>query len=151
MENWQKVLVIIYGIVNLVVFSKGYRETKHKKNAFGLTLLLGPLGIFAWGDAVVFGLFWVIVTVLSLLLNEWNLFCLIVSVFWVVRSLGETLYWFNQQFSTINRNPPKNLFFYSIFQNDSVWFAYQIMWQCVTVASIIFSIYFSHTWLASRF
>jgi hypothetical protein len=80
-------------------------------------------------------------------LNDWLLFWLIVSVFWAVRSWGETIYWLNQQFSTIERNPPKKHILYPIFHNDSVWFVHQIIWQCVTVISIVVSLYFGRLWL----
>ncbi len=153
MTFWQNVVVFIYASVNFVVFLKGFYESKYKKNAYGLTPFLQFLGIFAWGDAVVFGLFWMISSTVTLFLKDWYLFLLIVSVFWVVRSIGETIYWFNQQFSskTYEWNKPENLPWHSIFHNDSVWYVHQIIWQCTTVASVIFSIYFANLWLGSRF
>lgn len=137
----------IFLIINLLIFLKGAYETIKKKNSYGWTLGLYPLGIFFWGDAVIFGLFWVIASAISLLLEDWNLFRLIFSVFWVVRSLGEITYWLNQQFSTINRCPPEKLPGIKLFHNDSIWFIYQICWQCVAVAAIISSIYFAKIWL----
>ncbi|OGM09470.1 hypothetical protein A2159_00875 [Candidatus Woesebacteria bacterium RBG_13_34_9] len=146
---WQKITVIIWGIISLVLFIKGLHESKNKRNVYGLTPYLLPWGIFVWGDAVIFGFFWFLISISCLILNNWILFLLIISVFWVVRSYGETIYWFNQQFSKINRNPPKILLFYKYFHNDSVWFIYQIIWQCVTAVSIITAIYLSHLWLKS--
>ena len=151
MEDWQRLFILTYALINLGVFVKGYYECKYRKNAYGLTPNLNLLGIIAWGDAVVFGPFWIASSLVSYLLNDWYLFLLIISVFWVVRSLGETIYWFNQQFSTINRNPPEKLPFHSIFHNDSVWFIHQIIWQCVTVVSIIFTIFLTKLWVSSRF
>jgi hypothetical protein len=151
MNNLQQTIILIFGLVSFLVFLIGFYETKYKKNAFGPTLPLFILGVFVWGDAVIFGLFWAISSFISLYLKDWYLFLLIFSVFWVVRSLGETTYWFNQQFSKINRNPPEKLIGYSIFKNDSIWFAYQIAWQCVTVASIVFAIYFAGVWLQRMF
>jgi len=151
MEIWQQLIILVYALLNLGVFVKGYNECKSRKNAYVLTPQLNLLGIFAWGDAVIFGPFWIAASLVSYLLRDWYLFLLIVSVFWVVRSLGETIYWFNQQFSKINRNPPEKLPFYSIFHNDSIWYIHQIAWQCVTVVSIIFSIYLTKLWLESRF
>ncbi|HUV71614.1 MAG TPA: hypothetical protein VMW25_01260, partial [Clostridia bacterium] len=139
MSLWQKGLILIFCLVNLLVFFKGFYESKFKRNAYGLTRPLVFLGIFVWGDAVVFGLFWFFSSIITLFLSDWYLFLLIISVFWLVRSLGETIYWFNQQFSTIKRNPPEKLPGYSFFHNDSLWFVYQIVWQVVTVVSIIFS------------
>src|SRR3990170_36194 len=146
METWQKTLIIFWGIISFILFIKGFFECKDKKNAYGLTPKLSVFGIFSWGDAVVFGLFWVLVSLITLVLNDWILFLLIISVFWVVRSFGEAIYWLNQQFSTINRNPPEKLMFYKLFKNDSVWFIYQIFWQSITVVSLIFTIYFAKIW-----
>jgi len=144
----QTFIIAVYFLANFLVFIKGYNETKVKRNAYGETPFLFPLGIFVCGDAVVFGLFWTLSSLVSLFLKDWYLFLLTVSVFWAVRSFGETIYWFNQQFSTIIRNKPEKMFLYKIFQNDSVWFAYQTMWQCLTILSIISSMYFSKLWLS---
>ncbi len=149
MEFWQRIVILVYAAINLLVFIKGFYEAKYKKRASYLIRRLFFLGIFAWGDVVIFAPFWILASLVTLVLNDWYLFLLILSVFWAVRSLGETIYWLNQQFSTINRNPPENLLGYSIFHNDSLWFVHQIAWQCVTVVSIIFSIYFARLWLQS--
>ncbi|MFH2118290.1 MAG: hypothetical protein ABII10_00940 [Candidatus Paceibacterota bacterium] len=143
----QQTFLIIFALFNFLVFLKAFHECKTKKNAFGLTPLLTLIGAFVWADAVVFGLFWTIVSLAAWLMNDWLLFLLVVSLFWVVRSAGETIYWFNQQFSTVDRNPPEKHMFYSIFHNDSVWFVHQIIWQCVTVLSAVASLYFGWAWL----
>ncbi len=149
MANWQKLIIVIWGVSSFILFVKGFKESKDNKNSYGITPYLLPWGVFVWGDAVVFGLFWTLVSFAVLFLKDWILFLLIISVFWVIRSLGETIYWFNQQYSNINRNPPEKFWFYKYFHNDSVWFIHQIAWQCITVASIIFTIYFAHSWLNS--
>ena len=146
MLGWQKIIVIIWGLFSLALSLKGFYESYDKKNVYGLTPYLSPWGIFVWGDAVIFGIFWTLVSVAVLILKDWILFLLIISVFWVVRSFGEAIYWLNQQFSTINRNPPEKLMFYKLFKNDSVWFIYQIFWQSITVVSLIFTIYFAKIW-----
>lgn len=149
MNSSQQTLILIFVLLNLLVFFKAFYECKYKKNAFGLTPWLTVIGAFVWGDGVVFGLFWFLVSAVVLVLQDWFLFLLIASVFWVVRSLGETIYWFNQQFSTLDRNPPKKMIGYSIFHNDSIWFVYQIIWQCVMAVSIVLSLYFGWAWLAT--
>ena len=149
MNNLQFCVVLSYGIISFLAFLKGFRESKEKKNAYGLAPYLYPLGIYAWGDAVIFGLFWSLSSLISLLLHDWILFLLIISVFWMVRSLGETIYWFNQQFSakTYDWNKPERLFGHSIFHNDSIWYVYQITNQCMTIISIITTIYLANLWL----
>src|SRR4030042_4448374 len=148
MESWQRGIIFIYALIALFAFFKGIYESKTRKNAYGLIRILLPWGIIAWGDAVVFGPFWVLVSLVTLFLNDWYLFLLSISIFWVVRSLGETMYWFNQQFAkTREGNEPEKLPWHSIFDNDSVWLIHQIIWQCVTVVAIVASIYVAYLWL----
>ncbi|QQS38724.1 hypothetical protein IPM62_05055 [Candidatus Woesebacteria bacterium] len=148
MTNWQFVLIYIFAFVAFVFFVRGYYECKYRKNTHGTFLPINIIGAFVWADAVVFGIFWVIGAVISLVLQDWILFLLIYCVFWGVRGLGETLYWLNQQYSDKVRNPverfPRLL---KIFHNDSIWFVYQIYWQCIMVISIIASIYLGNKWL----
>jgi hypothetical protein len=152
MKQPQIIALLTTAVISFAVFLKGLVESK-KGKAYELTPFLLPFGIIAWGDAVVFGLFWTGVSLVSYFLNDWILFLLIISVFWVVRSLGETIYWFNQQFSqkAYDWNKPEKLLFHSIFKNDSIWFVYQIIWQCVTVVSIIATIYFTRLWFTASF
>ncbi len=147
MNNLQVYGIVIYGTISLLIFIKGFFESAKKKNPFGETPFLSWAGVFVWGDAVIFGLFWFLSSLVCYFLKDWILFLLIISVFWVVRSLGETIYWLNQQFSAINRNPPEKLLGYRFFKNDSIWFVYQIFWQCITVVSIISTIYLASSWM----
>lgn len=147
MTTLQQLFIVMYAGLNVLVFFKGYYESRQKDNAFGLVLPLSFLGIFVWGDAVVFGAFWIAVSLITLVLNDWYLFWLIVSLFWVVRGFGETIYWLNQQFSNQDRNPVRKSHLYSTFHNDSIWFVKQIMWQCVTVIALVASIYCAWRWL----
>lgn len=146
---WQQIFLVIFAVFNVLIYIKGLYEIVRKRNPFGLTKYLVFVGAFVWGDVFVVAPFWIIVSSVSLLLNNWNLFLLFVSLFWVIRSLGEMVYWLNEQFAGKTRNPPHTLNFYKIFQNDSIWFIYQVIWQCVFVFSIVLSLYFSKVWLES--
>jgi hypothetical protein len=145
MQTWQ-IILIIFTLFNFLLFLKAYQKCKNK-NSYQLTKSLFWLGMFVWGDALIFSLFWMTASIASIVIGNLYLFCLIVSLFWVVRSLGETIYWFNQQFSTVRREPPEKVEFYSFVKNDSVWFIQQIKDQCITVVSLVASIYFAHMWL----
>lgn len=150
MNSWQTNFLIIFALLNIIIFVKGFYESYKKKNAFGETPLLRPLGIFVWGDAAVFGIFWVISSILSLITKDFILFCLLISLFWLVRSIGETIYWMLQQFSPVIREDPKrHKFLYKYFHNESVWFIYQIIHQCITVFTLLLTIYFMKLWLTS--
>jgi hypothetical protein len=148
MANWQTYFISIFGVFSFIGFVKGFLESK-KHKAYHSGWIFNLIGAFVWADAVVFGLFWTLISITCLILNNWILFLLIYSVFWLVRSIGETIYWFLQQFSTINRCPPENYKIHKIFKNDSVWFVFQIFWQCATVVTIITSIYLAHFWISS--
>jgi len=140
-------IILLYGSINFLVFIYGLYQTKKKANVFGVVRWTMIFGIFVWGDAVVIGLFWTLVSLVTLILNDWYLFLLSLSLFWLIRSLGEVMYWIGQQYSTLERNPPHKQPFFSLFKYNSIWFINQIIWQCIAVVSIIFSIYFCVSWI----
>jgi len=150
MLYWQKSLLIILGCFNLLIFLKGWYESVKKGNPYGKAVHLGWLGMFVWGDAIIFGPFWFLTSLVTLLLQDWILFCLIISIFWLIRSAAEAIYWLNEQFSTVRRNPPETLAGHRFLKNDSIWFIYQIYWQCIVVISVITTIYLTHIWLLNR-
>lgn len=117
-------------------------------NVFKETPFLSWLGIFVWGDALVISPFWIISSLISYFTESMSLFLFINSLFWVIRSLGEIWYWLNQQFSSKLRNPPDKLLLHSLLKNDSVWFVYQVFWQCIFVFSVVSSVYFGWKWVA---
>ncbi len=146
---WQTIFIIFFGIFNLIASVMGLYQSKVKKNHLKITYFLLPLGIFVWADAVIFGIFWFAVSLTSLFLNDWIIFLLFFSVFWLVRSFGETIYYFNQQFSQIRRQPGKNLPGYSLFNDEyTIWFVYQIICQSITVISLVTSVYLFKLWLS---
>lgn len=147
MTDLQELLVLGFLFFNLMLAFVAFHEVKMKQNAFGLTRWLFPLGSFVWGDALVFSAFWTLVSVASIFAQDWLLFWLLFSVFWLVRSLGEVQYWFNQQFAAEKLDEPESLVGYAIFQNHSIYFAYQIFWQCVAVGSLVWSVYLFALWV----
>lgn len=110
-------------------------------DAFKETRYLGWMGIFVVGDALVIGPFWIVLSLIAIYLQSWHWFLLGVSLFWVVRGFGETMYWIQEQFATNHRNDPKNLFGYGLVKSDAIWFLYQIFWQCVTVLALMATVY----------
>lgn len=150
MTNQLIYLLPLFSIISFLIFLKGFNQTTKNSNAFKLTPFFGIMGIFVWADAVVLGLFWTIVPLICFVLKDSLLFLLTFSLFWLVRSLGELIYWLNQQFSPINRNPPESLVGFKYFKNDSIWFIYQLFYQCLIVITTITSIYLTSVWLASR-
>lgn len=126
----------IYAAGAFVSFLLGFRQTYRHKNPYGLTPWLLPYGIFVWGDAVILGLFWTLISVVSLLWHNASFFALMQSLYWMVRSSGEVMYWFLQQFASVKRDLPHTLWGQALFPGESIWFAYQLVWQIVLVLSI---------------
>lgn len=147
MTDWQQVVVFLFLLINVALFFISLTNVTKRRKAFNPIIYAYIIGVFVWGDALIICPFWVFISSFSLLLNSWYLFLLFICIFWVVRSMGETIYWLNQQFSNITRNPPEKLMGYRYFGNESIWFAYQLVHQCVVVISIISSIYVAQKWL----
>lgn len=139
MDIFQNIVVVLYGLLSLSGFLLGLKHCL-RNNPYGLTPVYNLIGAFVWVDAVVFGIFWFITGLVILYLQDWILFLLTLSLFWLIRSLGETIYWFNQQFAARNRNPYHTLWFSRIFPGDSSWVAIQIFWQCAAVITAITTI-----------
>ncbi len=147
MNIWQNIIVILVAIYSFIAFIKGYRETKIKRNPYGLSKWFNPISAFVWADAVVFGLFFLFVSIFSLLVQDFILFLLIFSVSWTVRSIGESVYWFLEQYADNHRNPEHTLFLSRWFPRNSSWIANQVFNQCLSVIGIITSAYLLKIWL----
>ncbi len=145
---WQQIIIFTFAFLGLIGFIKGWRQTSHKKNPFGLTPFFNLLGAYVGADLVVFGPFWFLVSLLSFILQDWLLFCLIFSFFWLMRSIGETIYWLLEQFVSQKKNKTEDLPLHRIFPGESVYVAYQIFNQCLTVIFAILSVYLIKLWLA---
>lgn len=140
-------LLVLFGLYSLIGFILGVKNTWFKKNPYGLARWFSFLGAFVWVDAVTFGLFFFLASLVSLILQNVILLLLIFSVFWTVRSIGETIYWFLEQFVNPHKNKPETLHGHKFFPGDSIYIHYQIFWQCVSVVSIIVSVYLFTRWL----
>ena len=151
METSLQILVALYALLNFTTFIYSLHKVKNKKGAFErVPQPLIVTGSFVWADHVVFGLFWTLASLLVLYFQDFLLMLLIISVFWLVRSVGESMYWFLQQFSQINRNPPESFRIHKIFHNSSVWFVHQIYWQALTVTTIITTLALAALWVKEK-
>lgn len=133
-------LMSLFAVISVAILITSKKQL-NKNNPGGLTHWLLPFGIFVWGDGIILASFWILVSLLVLWFQDWLLFALIYVLFWMVRSLGEIFYWFLQQFSSIIKDPPKNLWLSRFMPGESVWYGYQLIWQCVFVISSICFVY----------
>lgn len=135
-------LLIVSNLVTVV----GYWRTVRQQQAFQETPALAILGIFVWGDAVLIGPFWALISLMVLWFQDWHWLVVSGAAFWLIRSLGEVWYWLLQQFSPIERNPPQRLRGYHFFKSDAIWFAYQVFWQIIAVFSLVLLAWLFKTW-----
>lgn len=147
MNNLQTALILVWAMYSSFSLIYGISKTTKRKNPYGLCYAFNPLGAFVWADAGIFGIFFLLVSLVALILNDFILFLLVFFVFWTVRSIGEQLYWFLEQFAVNNRNPEHTLWASRFFPRNSVWIANQIYWQCVSVITAIASVYLFVKWL----
>jgi len=147
--DWQKIIIITYALLAGLISIVGLYQTTRKKNAFGDTPILILWGANNYGNAFIFGAFMTVTSLYTLLRNDWLLFLLMLSVFWTVRSVGETIWNFLIQFTPMKRYPPEHFFFHKIFHDESTYFVNQIVWQCVTTITIITTLYLGKLWLSS--
>lgn len=147
MNSIQFLLVVLWGMYACSAFIRGLRQVKSKNNPYGLCAEFNLLGAFVWADAVIFGAFFTGVSIAILIVQDFILFLLSISLFWTIRSVGEQMYWFMEQFAVNHRNPEHTLWFSKYFKRNSSWIAMQIYWQCISVISIISTVYFFYIWL----
>ena len=140
-------VVSLYGITSLILSLVGFYQSHRKRNAYGNFYPASIIGAFVWGDAAIFGLFWFLTSLFCLILNDWILFLLIFSLFWMVCSLGETIWCFLMQFVSLKRYPLEHFFLHGLFHDESILFVHQIILQCITVVSLLASLYFGKMWL----
>lgn len=144
LNTFTPIFIGFFLLYSLIAFLLGI---KNRKNPFGLCKYFNLLGSYVWIDNTIFGLFFTVVSLVCLLFQQWVLFWLAFSIFWTVRSIGEQIYWFLEQFATPHRNPPHTLWPHRWFKGQEVWVVMQITMQCVSVVSIISTIYFINLWL----
>lgn len=147
MNTSELLVASIWGIYALSAFIEGLLQVRWKNNPYGLSKRYHFLGAFVWADTVIFGAFFFLASVVSVGFSDFHLLLLIISLFWTIRSIGEQMYWFMEQFATNHKNPEHTLWFSKYFKRNSSWIAMQIYWQCISVVAIIFSVYFFTKWL----
>lgn len=141
--------ILIFGLLSFITFVVALRKSQVKSSILSRPYRVCEMyGSFVWADHVIFGPFWFAVSIITYLINDIVLFLLVYSAFWLVRSIGEMIYWFMQQFHPRVGNEPGKFWVHRHVPGEAVWFIHQIFWQCVTVVSLILTIYLAHLWLS---
>lgn len=147
MHNLFLIAVFLFSILSS---AKAYLACKNKSTILSKPWkACEPFGSFVWADHIIIGPFWVLASFLCFVLQDFTLFLLIVSVFWLIRSGGETLYWFLQQFHPRAGNEPEQFWINKHAPGEAVWFLHQIFWQCISVIALISTLITAVRWIIS--
>ncbi len=99
-------LISAWGILNLALsIISIFKIRKNLKNCDFILWWTFIAGAFVWEDMLVFGILHSGLALFSLLMHNNNYWILGFLVFWIVRSAGETLYFFLEQFIVPKHHP----------------------------------------------
>ena len=133
-------LSAILSMVSVFQFSAGnFAGFEPLLYLFGL-----PFGAYIWGDLLVFSVLWTFISLVLLKLKNPRLFWIALFSFWLVRSSGEALYWFIQQFHPQEIPWPQyfaRVWILEDLTQKEYWVLNQIGHQSITIASLFGLIY----------
>jgi hypothetical protein len=138
-------VVAILGIVFFFLAIISFLKVRNSHEKIGFIYPWGwPIGAFVWEDLFVFSLLGTITTIIVTVLHDLRVGYLFFLVFWIVRSAGETLYFFLQQFSqpTVYPHQLKDHFktMHKIFgsiSDQKCYILLQIFQQSILVCSLV--------------
>ena len=87
--------ITLFAFLTAFSFVRIRRGKKIAEFIYGLGF---PIGAFVWEDMFVFSVYGLAASVATVWLGQWKYGLLFFLVFWMVRSAGETLYFFLEQF-----------------------------------------------------
>lgn len=95
-------LLIAFLCLVFVSFKKIKKSGEFLDFIYGFGFIIGA---FVWEDLLTFSFLFALITLVSILVQDIRYLLLGFVVFWIVRSMGETLYFFLQQFITPKHHP----------------------------------------------
>lgn len=155
MKNKFKFLLLFWIVINALLLIISFVNVYHSGEQVTFITWAYPFGAFVWEDLFIFSFYNIIASVVILFIKDFRYIFVFILSFWLVRAIGETLYWFLQQFNQPAEYPHSQYDWNSggwtklIFGNlsDQKYFIiYQIGWQVVTVFCIVGLIYVLKNW-----
>jgi hypothetical protein len=155
MKRKLKQLLIFWIILNAFLLILSFCKVRNSGEEVTFIPWAYPLGAFVWEDLLIFSLYNVIASVVILLIKDFRFIIVFSLIFWLVRSLGETFYWFLQQFNQPALYPHseydwnKGGWVKAIFgdlSDQKYFILYQVGWQVISVLCITGLIYLFKNW-----
>ncbi|HRN71317.1 MAG TPA: hypothetical protein PLS49_09130 [Candidatus Woesebacteria bacterium] len=119
-----------------------HKNTDNKRFFIDCPSYLKTIGIYIWGDSFIFIPFHILIFLFSLISLRFGL--LLWAVFFSIRSLGEVLYWFLQQFGDRKYRPYD--FGFKKLDNHAIYIYYQTIMTVHATVSIAALIIFIKFW-----
>ncbi len=152
--------LLLAGIItNLVLAILSFINVRNSGSEVEFILWAYPLGAFVWEDLLVFSAANVIACIFVTFIKDFRYIFIYFLSFWLIRSIGETFYWFLQQFCTSTMYPhdqydwDRNSILSSLIgdlSNQKYFILNQISWQIVTVLCICGFIFVLKKWNSLR-
>ena len=137
-------LIAIWGILNLVLaVASFYKIRQNPKQCDFIWWWTFLAGAFVWEDMFIFGILHSAIALFGVLTQNTTYWLIGFLVFWIVRSAGETLYFFLQQF-IVPKHHPHNISshfvllkkFFGNISDQKSFIIMQITMQSILVISI---------------
>lgn len=147
-------LFLVLSILFLTLAVLAFQRIRQAKGIITFTYHWGFLiGAFIWVDVLIFSLYGCIASAITYFIGEPKIGLLFFIVFWIVRSAGETLYFFLQQFHQPQHHPHNIdehfILLRKVFPNLNTQQCYifmQITWQCILMFSVVSLVWVLMLW-----
>ena len=99
MKKYFRTLLIAWLVLSFIFMILAFINVRNSGESWELIIWGILWGAFIWEDLVVFALYNVVASIVVLLIKDNRYVLVFILFFWLIRSLGEVLYWFLQQFN----------------------------------------------------
>lgn len=92
-------ILFFFGLLFILLFALSWKQVHSSGDSYGFIYRWAFwLGSFVWEDVLVFSAYHSLIVLFTYLSHDLRVGLLMIAVFWAVRSAGEALYFFLQQF-----------------------------------------------------
>lgn len=149
-------MTVVYFLAVIFMFSASisFKKIHRSGDKFGFLHPWGwPIGAFVWEDLFVFSLFAFIASYITIVTGDIRIGYLFFCMFWVIRSAGETLFFFLEQFIPENgySSPFKKHFaplrkLFGDISDQKCFVLMQVFHQMILVISCVITITLLLNW-----
>lgn len=99
-------ILFLLSIILVLYLIISWNEVRDSQDKFEFTYhWSGWIGAFVWEDILVYSFLHLLFLLTTFLFHDLRIGLMMISIFWIVRSAGETLYFFLQQFHEPEGDP----------------------------------------------